>query len=122
MLKKALFTFAALVALASFAHAQDKAIEYAKSQTLKVCTRMTVGQLIARSVEKPIWRSGTSSTGDTVVEVTGTIGSGRERMSFFTQFKLNPKQGGFTTTIMKLDGRSLSHPDILDVYKMMCNN
>lgn len=120
MFKKVLFFVVAVLLLATTVYADDKAVEYVKAQKLKVCTRMTVGQLIARNVNRPYWQSGTSSKGDVLVEVTGTIGSAGERMSFYSQFKINMRDGGFTTTAMKLDGTPLNHSQMIEIFETMC--
>lgn len=120
MLRNVLFSVVAVLLLATTACADDKAVEYVKSQKLKVCNRMTVGQLIARNVNRPYWESGTSSKGDVLVEVTGTIGQAGERMSYYSQFKINMREGGFTTTAMKLDGTALNHDQMLEIFRAMC--
>lgn len=52
--------------------------------------------------------------------ITGTIGPAGDRMSFFSRFKINLVNGGFTTTAMKLDGTALSHDQMLEIFKAMC--
>ena len=120
MFRKVLFSVVAVLLLATTAYSDDKAVEYVKAQKLKVCTRMTVGQLIARNVNRPYWESGTSSKGDILVEVTGTIGPAGERMSYYSQFKINMRDGGFTTTAMKLDGTPLNHDQMIEIFQTMC--
>lgn len=120
MLKRLLFSLVAVVLLATTAHADDKAVAYVKSQRLKVCNQMTLGQLIARNVNRPYWETKTSNQGDVYVDVTGTIGPDGERMSYFSRFKINLKEGGFTTTAMKLDGTPLSHDQMLEIFRTMC--
>ena len=120
MLRSILFSVVAVILLATTAYSQDKAVEYVKSQKLKVCNRMTVGQLIARNVDRPYWESKTSNNGDVYVDVTGTIGPAGERMSYFSRFKINLTNGGFTTTAMKLDGTALSHDQMIEIFKTMC--
>ena len=120
MFKSILFSFVAVVMLATTAYSQDKAVDYVRGQRLKVCQRMTVGQLIAGSVDRPHWESKTSNQGDVYVDVTGTIGPAGERMSYFSRFKINLTTGGFTTTAMKLDGTALSHDQMLEIFKAMC--
>ena len=120
MLKRVLFSVVAVIMLATTAYSQDKAVEYVRGQRLKVCNRMTVGQMIAGSVDRPHWESKTSNQGDVYVDVTGTIGPAGDRMSFFSRFKINLVNGGFTTTAMKLDGTALSHDQMLEIFKAMC--
>ena len=120
MLKSAMLSIVAVVLLATTAYSQDKAVEYVKAQKLKVCNRMTVGQMIARNVDRAYWESATSNRGDVYVDVTGTIGPAGERMSYYSRFKINMTEGGFTTTNMKLDGTSLSHDQMLEIFRAMC--
>ena len=120
MFRTILFSFAAVVLLATTAYSQDKAIEYVKAQRFKVCTRMTVGQLISRNVDRAYWESKTNNQGDIFVEVTGTIGPAGERMSYFSRFKINLSKGGFTTTVMKLDGTALTGRQIDEIFETMC--
>ena len=120
MFKSILFSFVAVVMLATTAYSQDKAVDYVRAQRLKVCQRMTVGQLIAGSVDRPHWESKTSNQGDVYVDVTGTIGPAGERMSYFSRLKINLTNGGFTTTAMKLDGTALSHDQMIEIFKAMC--
>ena len=120
MFKSILFSFIAVVMLATTAYSQDKAVEYVRAQRLKVCQRMTVGQLIASNVDRPHWESKTSNQGDVYVDVTGTIGPAGERMSYFSRFKIDLTNGGFTTTAMKLDGTALSHDQMIEIFKAMC--
>lgn len=120
MLKSILLSVVAVFLLATSAYSQDKAVEYVKSQKLKVCNRMTFGQLIASNVDRAHWESATSNNGDIYVDVTGTIGPAGERMSYYSRSKINLKDGGFTTTTMKLDGTPLSHDQILEIYRAMC--
>lgn len=121
MLKSIIFSIFAVMLLATTAYSQDKAVDYVRSQRLKVCNRMTVGQMISSNVDRPHWESKTSNQGDVYVDVTGTIGPSGERMSFFSRFKINLVNGGFTTTAMKLDGTSLSHDQMLEIFKAMCH-
>ena len=120
MLKRVLFSVVAVIMLATTAYSQDKDVEYVRSQRLKVSNRMTVGQMISGSVDRPHWESKTSNQGDVYVDVTGTIGPAGDRMSFFSRFKINLVNGGFTTTAMKLDGTSLSHDQMIEIFKAMC--
>ena len=120
MLKSAMLSIVAVVLLATTAYSQDKAVAYVKSQKLKVCSHMTFGQLIASNVDRATWDSASNDNGDIYVDITGTIGPAGERMSFYSRSKINMKNGGFTTTTMKLDGTPLSHDQILEIYRAMC--
>ena len=57
MFKRVLFSVVAVIMLATTAYSQDKAVEYVRAQRLKVCNRMTVGQMISGSVDRPHWES-----------------------------------------------------------------
>lgn len=120
MLKKILVSVVAVFLLATTAYSQDKAVAYVKSQKLKVCSHMTYGQLIASNVDRATWDTVTNNNGDIYVDITGTIGPAGERMSYYSRSKINLKDGGFTTTTMKLDGTPLSHDQMLEIYRAMC--
>jgi hypothetical protein len=102
------------------ASAQDKAINFIKTSKFNVCKDMTVDQLFRSAINKPVWESGVSKAGEPLVEVTGTIGKGRDMMSFYVQFEIVPSKGTFKTNGMKIDGQSLDSQQRTEILQTMC--